>query len=101
MSFKVLFSPKASKEFKKLDPSIKEHLKKKLKEFSLDPFKHDVVLLSGSREPKLYRLRIGDYRFLFWVDYKTKEILIERFFTEERITKTYSQISLTAVNKTS
>jgi len=30
MSFKVLFSPKASKEFKKLDPSIKEHLKKEI-----------------------------------------------------------------------
>ena len=80
MTFNVLFSPRAAKDFGKLDRDTKEYLKRKLKEFSRDPFKHDVSLLSGYREPKLYRLRIGDYGFVFWIDYETKEILIERFF---------------------
>jgi len=68
MIFKVKLSKKAAKTLEKLDTKTKMRIKAKLKQFAEDPFSQDIKRLVGSRDPPLYRIRVGDYRIIFWVD---------------------------------
>ena len=80
MTFEILIHPKASKKINSLPANVKEHIKQKLKEFSQDPFAFDVKkLIDAGKHPK-YRVRIGDYRIIFTIDYESKTIYILRFF---------------------
>ena len=80
MIFNVRLSKKALKKLEKLDEKTKERIKTKLKEFANDPFMHDVKKLVGSGEPPLYRIRVGDYRIIFWIDWERKIVFVERVF---------------------
>ncbi|AIY90021.1 hypothetical protein GACE_0975 [Geoglobus acetivorans] len=48
--------------------------------FANNPFSHDVKKLVGTKEPPLFRLRVGEYRIVFWVDWDSKTIYVERIF---------------------
>ena len=79
MIFSVKLSKKALKRFEKLDHKTRRRIRLKLKEFASDPFSiHDVKKLVGSKEPPLYRLRVGEYRIVFWIDWKENTIFVER-----------------------
>lgn len=80
MSFEILIHPKASKKINSLPSNTKNRVKNKLKEFAKDPFAFDVKkLVDAGKYPK-YRLRIGDYRIIFTIDYDSKIIYVLRFF---------------------
>ena len=78
MIFNVKLSKKAVKKLKQLDGNTKKKIKEKLKDFAREPFSHDVKKLIGSRDPPLYRLRVGDYRIIFWIDWGKRTIFVER-----------------------
>lgn len=80
MIFNVKLSKKALKSLEKLNNQDKQRIKDKLREFANDPFSHDVKKLAGSKEPPLYRLRVGEYRIVFWIDWSSKKIYVERIF---------------------
>ena len=80
MTFEVFIHKKAEKKISSLSPQIKEWVKCKLKEFSKDPFAFDVKKLKDAGEIPKYRLRIGDYRAIFIIDYDARKIYIMRFF---------------------
>ena len=73
MSYKLTFHPKALKEFKKLDSSLKEQFKKKLQERLENP-KVQKDKLSGFDEVYKIKLRTAGYRLAYEV--KDNEILI-------------------------
>ena len=81
MIFSVKLSRKAAKKLKQLDNEVKQRIKDKLKDFASDPFSHDVKKLVGSRDPPLYRLRIGDHRVIFWIDWRAERFLWSELFT--------------------
>lgn len=78
MIFNVRLSRKAVKKLEQLDDKTKRRIKEKLRNFACEPFSHDVKKLVGSRDPPLYRLRVGDYRIIFWIDWSKKTIFVER-----------------------
>ena len=78
MIFSVKLSKKAVKKLKQLDEGTEQRIKEKLRDFASDPFSHDVKKLIGSREPPLYRLRVGDYRIIFSIDWRSRTIFVER-----------------------
>jgi mRNA interferase RelE/StbE len=81
-TYEVLLNPKAAKELKKLPRDAAEHIKKALDSLRDHPTKarsgSDVKHLVGTSNPELYRLRVGDYRAIFWVDETRGEVLVEK-----------------------
>jgi len=67
MNYELFFHPKALKEWKKLDKSIKEQFKKKLKERLQNP-KIEKDKLSGFNDVYKIKLRNIGYRLAYKVD---------------------------------
>ena len=72
--YSLFFSNKAIKFLKKCDESLKKRISEKIETLSLDPVPHNSVKVVG--EERSFRLRIGDYRVLYTIDWKKQEILI-------------------------
>lgn len=81
-TYEILLNPKAVQELKKLPPDTAERVKEALKRLGENPTKArsgvDVKHLAGTYGPKLYRLRVGEYRAIFWVDKERREVLVEK-----------------------
>lgn len=86
--YEVLLNPKAVKELKKLPPEIAEHIKQALQLLRENPTRArsgvDVKYLVGT-DPKLYRLRVGEYWAIFWVDEEKCEVLVEKIAPRKRV----------------
>ena len=67
MAKTVLLTGRAQKEYARLEKSVRERIKKALKELGAGSTRLDVKKLKGvgGRED-LYRLRVGDYRITFF-----------------------------------
>jgi mRNA interferase RelE/StbE len=72
-----VISESAAKELVALDKKRKEFLKR-LSVLNEDPFsnrsKADIKKLHGLKNPELYRLRIGDFRVVYFVEKNTVKI---------------------------
>jgi len=92
-TYEVLLNPDAARELKKLPRDAAERIRKALDSLRDQPKKarsgSDVKHLVGTSNPELYRLRVGDYRAIFWVDEKRGEVLVEKVGLRKRI---YTQI---------
>ncbi|MFQ5815422.1 MAG: type II toxin-antitoxin system RelE/ParE family toxin [Candidatus Hydrothermarchaeaceae archaeon] len=81
-TYKVLLNPKAYGELKSLPVELSVRIKDGLKNLRKDPYKArsgaDIKPLHGTSSPRLYRLRVGDYRAIYWVDEKNSEVLVEK-----------------------
>ena len=68
---KVFFLERSSREFNKLDNSIKERIKEKLKKLESMP-----ELGKPLKHSTFWSLRIGDYRVIYEIDKNNKKIII-------------------------
>lgn len=66
MNYNLIYTHKAEKDIKKLDPSTKNHIGKNILKLQNNPVEHSEKLT----DPKIgtYRFRIGDYRVIFDID---------------------------------
>jgi mRNA-degrading endonuclease RelE of RelBE toxin-antitoxin system len=80
-TYEVLLNPKAVRELKRLPPQEVARIKESLEKLRENPTKArsglDVKPLVGT-SPRLYRLRVGGYRAIFWVDEERGEVLVEK-----------------------
>ncbi len=69
MSYKILVTPEVKEFVSNLDEKTRRIIKNNLKKLEKEPWKPraklDIKKLKGSKNPKLYRLRIGDYRAIY------------------------------------
>lgn len=74
MKYRLVYTRRADRDIKKLDPNIKERIGNGLLRYSEEPLRFAEKL----SDPILgeYRFRIGDYRIIF--DIKGSEIVILR-----------------------
>ncbi len=67
----VLLSRTAERQLDRIPKSATRRIREKLKGLAGDPFHarpgSDIRLVWGHDEPPLYRLRVGDYRILYFV----------------------------------
>ena len=73
--FKVYLSRKASKTYKRLDKKTVDRIKEVLISLNTSPIpvrKYDVRKISGTQD--FYRIRISDYRVIYKIHWKIKEI---------------------------
>ena len=72
--YKIIFTYRALRDWKKLDKPVKERIASKLRECSEDPFRYARRLTD--RRLGEYRLRVGEYRVIF--DIRNEEMIILR-----------------------
>ena len=73
MTYKILPTKEFSKDFSKLDNSVKKRLKNKLETYAKNPIFYAKKLIDSSLGT--YRWRIGNYRIIFDIDAKNIVIL--------------------------
>ena len=71
MIFPVLLHPKASYFLKKTNETLRNRLKEKIKALSKFPESGERLSVSN-----FWRLRIGDYRVIYEIDKKEKQVII-------------------------
>ncbi len=75
MSFEVFYAKSVQKDIKNIDSKTKEKIKKSIEK--LKDFPNITNIKSLKSHPLAdYRLRVGDYRILFDVDWENKKIFI-------------------------
>ena len=73
-SYKVIPKPSVEKDLRSLPKSAIVRVLKRLDLLAEDPFPRQALKLEGGEQ--LYRLRVGDYRVIYSVDQKAKEVVI-------------------------
>ncbi|MBK3332926.1 type II toxin-antitoxin system RelE/ParE family toxin [Persephonella atlantica] len=75
MSFEILYAKSVYKDIKKLDTKTKNKIKNAVEKLRNFP---NITNIKSLRSHPLadYRLRVGDYRVLFDVDWENKKIYI-------------------------
>jgi mRNA interferase RelE/StbE len=73
--FNVKLSNKSEKFLDKTDSDLCSRIAKKLLSLQDDPIPHDAKKMQQVKD-RLYRLRVGDYRILYLLNYAEQEIII-------------------------
>lgn len=71
--FSVSYSKQARKFLLESEKTLAKRLVKKIEQLTGKPFMHDTKIVEGYTE-KLFRVRVGDYRILYEIDYSNKLI---------------------------
>lgn len=82
MSYEIKFSNQATNFFRHLDKEVQSRIKEKFKQISEDP-----IRFLKHYEGEYYKIRIGDYRALVDIDFKTKTLFVRVFDKRGRIYK--------------
>jgi len=86
MPFIVMLSPDAQKYLDSLDKKRTENIKKHLEELEKDPFRPraacDIDIVAGSGRPPMYRLRMGEFRAMYFVE--NQAVYVTDLFPKKR-----------------
>lgn len=74
MSYSIAFKPSVEKDLRSLPKSVVSRAMERTESLKTDPFPRRAVKLSGVE--RLYRIRVGDYRIVYEVDTKARQVLI-------------------------
>jgi mRNA interferase RelE/StbE len=74
LAYRVEFTPRAERDFKSLDGSIRGRIRQRIDGLAQNPYPQGIKKIEG--EDELYRLRVGDYRILYQVKAKVLLVLV-------------------------
>ncbi len=72
MRFTIYYSRRSTNFLKKADKVLVKRVIEKIEKLRKDPIIHDTKTVEGSKG--VFRVRVGDYRILYEVDYKNNLI---------------------------
>jgi mRNA interferase RelE/StbE len=73
-SYSVVFKPSVEKDFRALPASVIGRLVRKIEALRNNPYQNQSIKLVSTE--RLYRQRVGDYRIVYGVDDKAKQIIV-------------------------
>jgi mRNA interferase RelE/StbE len=76
LAYRIEFTPRAERDFKSLDGSIRGRIRQRIDSLAQNPYPQGIKKIEGEEE--LYRMRVGDYRVLYQVKAKVLLVLIVR-----------------------
>ena len=82
--FSIKFNSKSTKTLHNLPENISLRMLSKIRNLVSDPIPHDAKKIINVKG-KMFRIRIGDYRVLYVLNYEDKEIYISNIDKRERI----------------
>jgi len=59
------------------DKALLKRISDKIENLEKNPFPQDLARVEGYKDVKVFRVRVGDYRILYFVDYSSSKIYIE------------------------
>ncbi len=75
----------ALKFFKSIkDKTLLKRIADKIDELENNPFPQDIERVEGYKDVKVFRVRVGDYRILYFVDYSSSKVYIEKIDKRSR-----------------
>ena len=86
------FSAELKKAALKFLKSIKEkellkRIGNKINDLEKNPYPQDIERVEGYKDVKVFRVRVGDYRILYFVDQAAQKIYVEKIDKRERVYK--------------
>lgn len=87
--YKVVYTSTFERSIKKLDKATAKRIINKISEATQNPHNIKPLKYSPKDMPNLCKLRIGDWRILFWIDHKEKTITL---YVVEHRSKIYSAL---------
>ena len=76
MAYTLAFSPLAERQFRKFSKFLPKRLKPHIDALADDPRPAGTLKVAG--EPSLYRIRVGDYRIVYYVWNRDEHVLIAK-----------------------
>jgi mRNA interferase RelE/StbE len=73
VAYSVAFAPAADRQFRKLPALVQQRLKPHIDSLAGAPRPPGTVKMHG--EPNLYRIRLGNYRIVYYVLDREREVL--------------------------
>lgn len=73
-AYSLILKPSIEKDLRRLPNSVVERVLLRIEELHSDPFPRQAVKLTDA--DKLYRLRVGDYRRIYEVDTRVRQVII-------------------------
>ncbi len=67
------------------DKTLLKRISNKIDELEKNPFPQDIERVEGIKDVKVFRVRVGDYRILYFVDYSSSKIYIEKIDKRGRV----------------
>ena len=86
LGWKLFYTQEAINDLKKLNPKFRDRVKNKLN-WLVDNFNKVTPLSLGGKWSGFFKLRIGDWRIIYDVDWKIKNILVEVIDKRDKIYK--------------
>lgn len=84
--FSIQYEKQAATFLKKL--AVRADVKRileKIEELAKNPFPKDAKRVEGTREAKVFRVRVGHYRILYIVVYETVQLYVVKIDKRERV----------------
>ncbi|MBI3036044.1 type II toxin-antitoxin system RelE/ParE family toxin [Candidatus Woesearchaeota archaeon] len=85
MLFSILLGHQPDKFVKKIDNQTKERIRGKLLKLQEDPFPSEVERIEGYKGEKIFRIRVRDYRILYFVRYEINHIFVAKIDKRSRV----------------
>jgi mRNA interferase RelE/StbE len=82
--FEILLETPARNFIKKLDSKNRQRIVEAIEKLSEDPIPHNAKRIYGTAE-KLFRIRVGDFRVLYRVDYGEIIIIVVNVDSRKRV----------------
>ena len=82
--FEIVLDNQADKFLRKCEKLLFDRIVKKLELLKLNPVPHDSKRILGTEEAT-FRIRMGDYRALYRINYETKKIIIVKIDKRENV----------------
>ena len=73
-AYDIVFKPSVEKDLRSLPKSVIDRVLKQIESLGIDPLPRGSVKLAGAEH--LYRIRVGDYRVVYGINTKGKQITI-------------------------
>ncbi len=83
-SYSIDFKPSVEKDLRSLPKTLVSRVMERIDRLKTDPFPRQAVKLSGTE--RFYRIRVGDYRIVYEVDTRARQITIYYVLTAARHT---------------
>lgn len=73
-SYKIIVKPSVEKDFRSIPHKVAAKVWEHIERLKDNPFPPQSIKLAGAEQ--LYRLRMGDYRMIYGVDTKAKQVTV-------------------------
>jgi|TARA_Y100000310_G_scaffold294083_1_gene324249 mRNA-degrading endonuclease RelE of RelBE toxin-antitoxin system len=67
------------------DKNLLRKISNKIDELRENPFPKDIERVEGFKDVKVFRVRAGDYRILYFIDYGASKVYIEKIDKRGRV----------------